>query len=65
MKTGAQITNSICQMNDGKVGQSINEFAVWWVQGVTGGIHQGGGEGLVLLGVDGGAKQSKQRGKPF
>jgi hypothetical protein len=52
MKSGAQIGNAICRMNNGKVGQAINDATVYWVTGVTGGIHQGVGEGLVMLGVD-------------
>ena len=52
MKSSVQLGNTVCRMNNGKVGQSINEFTVWWVKGVTGGIHQGVGEGLVILGVD-------------
>jgi len=52
MKSTVRIGNSVCQMNDGKVGQAFNDFIVWWVKGVTGGIHQGVGEGLVVLGVE-------------
>lgn len=51
MKTGLQVTNAICRMNDGKVGQALNEMSVWWVTGVTAGIHQGVGDGLTLLGA--------------
>jgi hypothetical protein len=52
MKSTVRIGNSVCQMNDGKVGQAVNDLIVWWVKGVTGGIHQGVGEGLVILGVE-------------
>jgi len=41
---------AICRLNDGKVGQAINNAAVWWIQGVAGGIHAGFGEGMVILG---------------
>lgn len=47
-KTG-DITSAIYSMNNGKVGQAINECAVWWVRGLTGGIHQGIGEGIAVL----------------
>lgn len=42
--------DAICRLNDGKVGQAINDLAVWWVSGVAGGIHEGFGEGIVMLG---------------
>lgn len=47
-----QFTHTICKMNDGKVGQAINELTTWWVRGVTGGIHQGISEGVVVLGAE-------------
>ncbi|OCL03031.1 hypothetical protein AOQ84DRAFT_442991 [Glonium stellatum] len=47
-----QFTHTICKMNDGKVGQAINELTIWWVRGVTGGIYQGISEGVVVLGVE-------------
>jgi hypothetical protein len=57
MKSSMQFGNAVCQINDGKVGQAINDATVWWVRGVTGGLHQGVGEGLVILGVDSAGKQ--------
>ncbi|KAJ4992003.1 hypothetical protein SVAN01_02598 [Stagonosporopsis vannaccii] len=41
-----RLSQTICQMNDGKVGQAINEMTIWWVRGVTGGVQQGFEEGL-------------------
>ncbi|KZM24273.1 uncharacterized protein EKO05_0005764 [Ascochyta rabiei] len=41
-----RLSQTICQMNDGKVGQAINEMTIWWVRGVTGGLQQGFEEGL-------------------
>jgi hypothetical protein len=49
MRTGLQVTDAICKMNEGKVGQALNAMTVWWVSGVTAGIHQGVGEGLSML----------------
>jgi hypothetical protein len=43
-----RLSQTICQMNDGKVGQAINEMTIWWVRGVTGGMQQGIEEGLSL-----------------
>jgi hypothetical protein len=52
MRRGMEISNSVYSMNEGKVGQALNELMVWWIRGVTGGIHQGVGEGLVIIGLD-------------
>ncbi|KAI8935539.1 hypothetical protein NX059_008109 [Plenodomus lindquistii] len=38
---GLRLSQTVCQMNDGKVGQMLNEMALWWIRGVTGGIQQG------------------------
>lgn len=50
-KTGLSLTGAIYGMGDGKVGQMITETAAWLVEGVTGGIHEGVGEGLVIMGA--------------
>lgn len=43
-----RLSQTICRMNDGKVGQAINEMTIWWVRGVTGGMQQGIEEGFRL-----------------
>ncbi|KAF2091785.1 hypothetical protein K490DRAFT_30800 [Saccharata proteae CBS 121410] len=50
-RRGIKFTNAVCQMNDGKVGQAINDLTLWWLRGVTGGIHDGVSEGVMLLGA--------------
>lgn len=45
-----RLSQTICQMNDGKVGQAINEMMIWWIAGVTGGVQQGIEEGLSAVG---------------
>lgn len=50
-KTGMDFTASLYRMGDGRVGQIITQTAAWFVEGVTGGIHEGVGEGLVILGA--------------
>ncbi|KIW07820.1 uncharacterized protein PV09_01739 [Verruconis gallopava] len=64
MKTGLQVTGAIGRMNDGKVGQALNDMSVWWISGVTAGIHQGIGDGLAIVGakdVDDRGPESKKR----
>jgi hypothetical protein len=50
-KTGLGVTATIYGMGDGRVGQLITETAAWIIEGVTGGIHEGVGEGMVILGA--------------
>lgn len=50
-KTGLSLTGAIYGMGDGKVGQMITETAAWFIEGVTGGIHEGFGEGMVIMGA--------------
>lgn len=38
-------------MGDGKVGQLVLGVTSWFVEGITGGLHDGVGEGMALLGV--------------
>ena len=48
-----RLSQTICQMNNGKVGQAINEMTMWWMRGVTGGMQQGVEEGFRLERRDG------------
>jgi hypothetical protein len=50
-KTGMNFTTAIYGMGDGKVGQMITQTAAWFLEGVTGGIHEGIGEGMVIIGA--------------
>lgn len=50
-KRGISLTGAIYGMGDGKVGQAITGTAAWFVEGVTGGIHEGVGEGMVIVGA--------------
>ncbi|KAF4975821.1 hypothetical protein FZEAL_7440 [Fusarium zealandicum] len=49
-RQSALFTETIGQMNDGKVGQAVLEAFVWTVNGVTQGISDGLGEGLSIVG---------------
>ena len=50
-KRSLSITGAIYRMGDGKVGQIITDAASWFVEGITGGIHEGVGEGMVIIGA--------------
>jgi hypothetical protein len=47
-----RLSQTVCQMNDGMVGQAINEVIIWWVRGITGGVQQGLAEGLQVVRVE-------------
>ena len=49
-KQGIHLTETIGQMNDGKVGQTLLEALTWTTDGVTRGISDGVGEGLAIVG---------------
>ena len=48
-----QLSQTICQMNEGRVGQAISDMTIWWVRGLTGGIQQGISDGVVVIGSEG------------
>lgn len=45
------LANNVCAMNDGRVGEAVKEVGMWWVQGVSGGVYEGVGEGMQVLGL--------------
>jgi hypothetical protein len=47
----AMLSDTVCRMNDGKVGKAIAEAVVWWIEGIMGGIQQGVGDGLTEMGL--------------
>ncbi|XXG98563.1 peroxisomal targeting signal 2 receptor [Hypoxylon texense] len=48
-KRSGALGERICAISDGKVGKAVSELAVWTLEGVTGGIHDGIGQGLLLI----------------
>jgi len=54
-----RLSQTVCQMNDGMVGQALNELTIWWVQSVTGGVQQGFMEGMKVVR----SAENQQRGK--
>ncbi|KAI1776842.1 hypothetical protein F4818DRAFT_360687 [Hypoxylon cercidicola] len=48
-KRSGALGERICAMSDGKVGKAVSDLAVWTLEGVTGGIHDGIGQGLLLI----------------
>lgn len=48
-RQSVQFTAAIYEIGEGRVGQVIGDGVKWVVDGVTGGIHEGVGEGMVRL----------------
>ncbi|OLN88322.1 hypothetical protein CCHL11_00448 [Colletotrichum chlorophyti] len=46
---GMRITGALCNVGDGRVGQALTEAIAWTVEGVTGGLSDGVGEGLSIV----------------
>lgn len=50
-KGGVSLGSAILRLNEGKVGAAVSDLAGWWVEGVAGGVYEGVGEGMMILGV--------------
>ncbi|TGO32155.1 hypothetical protein BHYA_0346g00110 [Botrytis hyacinthi] len=59
-KSSLAVTGAVYGMSDGKVGQALTDAAVWVVEGVTGGVHEGISEGLMMLGARNGTLPKKK-----
>ena len=55
------MTEAVLNIGDGKVGQIMAHAAGWFVEGVTGGIHEGLGEGMVIIGATRRASEAVSR----
>jgi len=45
------LVNDVCALDEGRVGVAVKEMGVWWLQGVSGGVYEGLGEGMQVLGL--------------
>ncbi|PQE20113.1 glutathione-dependent formaldehyde-activating enzyme protein [Rutstroemia sp. NJR-2017a BBW] len=55
-KHSLALTAAVYGIGDGKFGQVLTDIAAWVVDGITGGIHDGLGEGLAIVGGKRGAE---------
>lgn len=46
---GMRITGALCNVGDGRLGQALTEAIAWTVEGLTGGLSDGVGEGLSIV----------------
>ena len=50
-RRGADVSESVCRMGDGRVGQALTDRLSWAIQGVTGGLSDGVEEGWSRVGA--------------
>lgn len=50
-KRGILLSEAVLNIGDGRMGQVLANAAAWIVEGITGGIHDGLGEGLAIMGA--------------
>ncbi|GIJ83474.1 hypothetical protein Asppvi_002296 [Aspergillus pseudoviridinutans] len=50
-KGSVNLGSTVLRLNEGKVGTAFTNLAAWWVEGVAGGIYEGVGEGMMILGL--------------
>lgn len=50
-KQSLTVTAALFGMGNGRMGEVLGEAASWVIKGITGGIHEGVGEGLNVIGV--------------
>ena len=50
-RKGTSLAGTILNSGNGRVGGIIAAACAWWIEGISGGIHEGVGEGMVIMGV--------------
>lgn len=56
-------TVAVCSWNDGQVGKILEDAALWWVQGVTGGFCEGIENGLQAMNSKSGNMRRRRRSR--
>ncbi|KAI9804179.1 MAG: hypothetical protein M1825_001581 [Sarcosagium campestre] len=50
-KMGFEYGGAISRMGNGRMGHVFQALAAWWVEGITGGVFEGVGDGLIVIGA--------------
>lgn len=50
-RRGLLVSEAVLGVGDGKVGRMMADVLSWLIDGVTGGIHEGLGQGMVIIGA--------------
>lgn len=50
-KKSIELYGSVSKIGHGKLGHAMDSAIIWCIDGVTGGIHEGVGEGLAIMGA--------------
>ena len=59
-KRGWDIGGALFRAGNGRLGGVVVDSAAWWVEGISGGVCEGVGEGIGILGM---GRGRRQRGK--
>lgn len=59
-KRGLSASEALLGMCGGKAGLAISRVAGWFVAGVAGGVHEGLGKGMVIIGAMGQASEGRR-----
>ncbi|KAE8377806.1 hypothetical protein BDV26DRAFT_203091 [Aspergillus bertholletiae] len=49
-RRSVSLGTTVLSIHDGKLGVAVSSLAAWWVEGIAGGIYEGIGEGMTILG---------------
>ena len=50
-RKGSGAVNTILKHDNGKIGGMLASAVAWLIDGISGGIHDGVGEGMAIMGV--------------
>ncbi|KAM0328204.1 hypothetical protein ACHAQA_005611 [Verticillium albo-atrum] len=48
---GVRATGTLCGIGEGRLGQAVAEAVAWTVEGVSGGLSEGVGQGMMIMGA--------------
>ena len=55
---GCGLATTVLNSGNGKVGGFLVSTLAWWINGISGGIHDGVGEGMALMGASDGRSEA-------
>lgn len=55
------LSRTVCALNGGKVGEMLEDASAWCIQGISGGLYEGVGEGMEVLGLKSESRPLRRR----
>ncbi|MCJ1305589.1 hypothetical protein MMC08_008404 [Hypocenomyce scalaris] len=50
-KRSFEVGDALLKIGNGRLGGVVIDTAAWWIEGISGGVHEGVGEGVAILGM--------------